>query len=526
MGKNVKWDFTSRCNLRCIHCLAGKNYFTGDVKDLSLKERLEIVDTLADADVSAITFLGGEPLVTKDIFPTAQYAVSKGIAVTLVTNGTLLDEARIDKVLDAGIQSVTVSLDGASATTHDQIRGAKSFERTITNIGKLVSRVKSTGSSMRIKVNTVVSRINRGEIGDMFDLCGQLGVDELSFLSLSEVGRATDHRDELVLTPAEMIDAAIVIGRKFNTIDKDHYPAITQQIAYPLVCDYIKQEHGIDMPSSNVSNICCFAAISLGYVTPDGYLFPCDKIVSDNYVGSPIRGATVERRSLLRHSFDEIWNSDYFVKMFELVVDDNTYTKFSPCSSCNYLKTRKCNPCPLFSMRSNNVLIDTCVIAQKSLKDDPQGATPNDGESDRANTLFSGFNAYRPGTNILRRDLYPEYENSIPLKTAGIRSFNKDGVAIIFNPYTAEYCRLDSVHKFMWDLVNGENSVRGISFQIEDVISEVRMRLGLEDEEDEANNTTKWQVAAYFKELSDAGFIKMQHVSCPSAHLAAAVGRQ
>ena len=506
MGKYIKWDFTSKCNLRCIHCLAGKNYFTNDVREISPDEKLQIVDNLATADVSGITFLGGEPLVKKDIFPVSQYAASKGIAVTLVTNGTLLDETRISKIIDAGIQNVTVSLDGASDTTHDQIRGKKSFEKTVTNVGKLVSHVRSSGSGTRVKINSVVNRINHREIDKMFELCRQLGVDELSFLSLSEIGRATDHRDELVLTAPEMIDAAIAIGDKFNAIDKGSYPTITQQVAYPLVCDYIKQEHGLDMPKSNVSNICCFGAISLGYVTPDGYLFPCDRIVSDNYVGRPLRGATVQRRSLLTQPFDQIWNSDYFVKMFELVVDDDTYSHYRPCNTCRYLKTRECNPCPLYSTRSD-VTIDTCLIAEKFL-DAVQCATANVGESDKSKSLFSGFNTYRPNPNILDCNLNTEYEGLIPAKVAGLRSFDKNGVTIIFNPYKAEYCRLESVNKFLWDLVNAENTVKDIASQMQDVISEVRKRLCLEDDGSELRDTTKWRVAGYFKDLIDAGFIK------------------
>ncbi len=504
MGKAIKWDFTNKCNLRCIHCSAAGSHFAPDVRRISLAQKLRVVDNLSKADVAELTLLGGEPLTSKDFFPVASYAASKGIAVTVVTNGILLSDANIARIIDSGINTVVISLDGASALTHDHIRGKGSFDKTIPNIRRLVSRVKETRSRVKTKMNTVVNKINHSEIDEMFELGRRLEVNELSFLALTEVGRAAERKDELVLTPEESIDAAVAIGRKFNAlVNKDLYPEIRQQIANPLVCDYIRQKYGIDMPGSYVSTICCLGGISLGYVTPDGDLFPCDRIVADRYVGRPIRGAIVERRSLLTDDFDDIWSSDYFAKMFELVVDDNTYRNYRPCSNCEYLKTRQCNPCPLDS-GENVAAFGSCLIAAKAL----DKVRHDSRDSNTSDNILSGFTSYKYGLDTSDDELYQNMRNMIPEKASDLRLSDRgDGTTIIFNPHKTELCRLVPITRFMWDLINDKNTVSDIAAEIEEILRSVRDRLHVEDDGYYAGGAVKERVANYFQGLSDAGFV-------------------
>jgi len=507
MSKNIKWDFTAKCNLKCIHCIVGNNHIEKGLKDISIGERKTIVDNLASGDVTGITFLGGEPLMTNDdIFSVSRYAASKGISTTLVTNGTLLDQTRIDKVLYSGIKYVTVSLDGASSNTHDLIRGDNTFEKTVYNLNKLISNIKACGINIKIKVNTVLNRINYREIEQMIDLCIKMRVNELSFLELNSGGRAAEHKTDLILTASEIIDAAVCIAKKYDSISKSHPLIITQQIAYPLVRDYIRHEYGIDMPQSNITTICCFASICSGYVTPDGNLYPCDRIIHENY--DSIRGEKVETMSLLEHPFYDIWNSDYFVKMFELVVDDETYANYIPCNSCKYMETRECNPCPLYSSRYN-VSIDTCRIAKKALGDS-QPAKLRNKEFDKHLPIFRSFEVRNDSSeaSASMRNVGAEFEHMVPSKMPGIRSFVKDGATIIFNPYTTEYCSLDFSGKFIWDLITGENSIKYIASQMDEVLCEVLNRLGIRDNVVESCDEVRSRTFSYFKDLSDAGFIR------------------
>ena len=97
---------------------------------------------------------------------------------------------------------------------------------------------------------------------------------------------------------------------------------------YPLVCDYIQVRYGLSLPKPR---ICCSAGIGLGFVSPNGSLYPCDRIATEPYRHATIGGAQVRPLSLLEHSFDEAFNSDYFRNMFAFIARDETYRDYVPC---------------------------------------------------------------------------------------------------------------------------------------------------------------------------------------------------
>ena len=117
----VVWDFTHKCNLNCKHCYSN----SGAVREeeLTTKEALAVVDQLADAGVTALAFSGGEPLTRKDFFEVATHAADRGLYVSVATNGTLLTKENVQKLKQAKVNYVEVSIDGATAKTHDEFRG-------------------------------------------------------------------------------------------------------------------------------------------------------------------------------------------------------------------------------------------------------------------------------------------------------------------------------------------------------------------------------------------------------------------
>ncbi len=86
----VVWNITRTCNLKCVHCYtdsAAMKY----PDELPTEICKAVLDDLAQYNVPAVLFSGGEPLVRKDLFELAAYARSLGLHVVLSTNGTLID---------------------------------------------------------------------------------------------------------------------------------------------------------------------------------------------------------------------------------------------------------------------------------------------------------------------------------------------------------------------------------------------------------------------------------------------------
>ncbi len=178
----VFWELTTGCNLRCIHCRASATDLMSP-EDLSTRECLRIVDEIAAYSPLILVLSGGEPLWRRDVFEISKHAVRKGLRVALATNGTLVDEAMAERIKDAGIVRVSISLDGSDRTTHDSFRGHDgAFDAAIRGLKCLQDLGIST------QINTTVSKHNVHQLPEMVELAKKLKVDAFHLFLLVPVG--------------------------------------------------------------------------------------------------------------------------------------------------------------------------------------------------------------------------------------------------------------------------------------------------------------------------------------------------
>ena len=91
--------------------------------------------------MTALAFSGGEPLSRKDFFEVARHAVDRGLYVSVATNGTLLTKENVQKLKQARVNYVDISIDGATAKTHDEFRGVPgAFDKAVTGLKELRGR--------------------------------------------------------------------------------------------------------------------------------------------------------------------------------------------------------------------------------------------------------------------------------------------------------------------------------------------------------------------------------------------------
>ena len=98
----IAWEVTRSCNLNCVHCRAASHLgpYPGE---LSTGECLRLIDDIARFSQPVIILTGGEPLLRQDIFDLAAYGTQKSLRMVMATNGTLVDEAKVRKMIDSGI---------------------------------------------------------------------------------------------------------------------------------------------------------------------------------------------------------------------------------------------------------------------------------------------------------------------------------------------------------------------------------------------------------------------------------------
>jgi MoaA/NifB/PqqE/SkfB family radical SAM enzyme len=295
---NAKWDITSTCNLRCSHCSVAEMYFNGTPPpQLSMQDRLHIIDNLAEGGVSYLSLLGGEPLTLGDqLFALLRRAQERQIKIGLVTNGQLLDANTSCRLMDYGLANLIVSIESPDAEIHNKIRGKRTFERLMGNLETFLS-LRGSKTTPKLTVNTVLCQPNRNSFTQMIKFCRDLGADSWNALTLNYIGNATGNLETLALSKEEHTEVALEIGRLLQSpgFDIGHLK-INFTIVCPLVWEYISKKYDIHLPQPE---ICCSASSSLVYISPTGDMHLCDRVNSSGYTGSKLESETMRPMSLL-----------------------------------------------------------------------------------------------------------------------------------------------------------------------------------------------------------------------------------
>ncbi len=191
----VVWDFTHKCNLACKHCYSN----SGVVKEeeLTTEQALAVVDQLADAGVTALAFSGGEPLTRSDFFEIARHASDRGLYVSLASNGTLLTKENVRKVKEAKVNYIDVSIDGASAKTHDDFRGVPgTFDKALAGLKNCVD------ADLCVCIATTVGKNNMSELPAIIDLAEKIQAERFTYFNFIPTGRGKAHSNQ-DLSPQE-----------------------------------------------------------------------------------------------------------------------------------------------------------------------------------------------------------------------------------------------------------------------------------------------------------------------------------
>jgi radical SAM protein with 4Fe4S-binding SPASM domain len=191
----VVWNYTNLCNLRCRYCYQSAGKPKED--ELTFEEKIDLINQMVDANVAFLAFSGGEPIMGDRFWDLLDYA-SKFLHTSLASNGTLLGDRRtVQKLADHGLKNVFISLDGATAASHDFIRGTGNFERSLRGIANCVD-----DPHLHTGINMVVTRRNLDEVPAVLELAQELSVNSFNHYNFIPTGRGKEDRD-LDLTPEE-----------------------------------------------------------------------------------------------------------------------------------------------------------------------------------------------------------------------------------------------------------------------------------------------------------------------------------
>ncbi|MCK4364475.1 MAG: radical SAM protein [Thermoplasmatales archaeon] len=276
-------ELTLECNMNCMHCgsSAGK---TRDY-ELSFDEMKKLFQDLSELGCGLVTCMGGEPFLRKDWYEIMKAIKDYGMNFTVMSNGYNINDEIVKKIKPLQPYAVTVSIDGATAETHDKIRGVKgSFDRCM-NALKLLRT-----ADIPTSVITTVHKLNFKEIPDMKNFILNRNI-------------------------AWQIQIADPIGRfpkKFHLTEKEFYSLAlfiaTSRKKYGIEKLPVMGAHCIGYHSKVLPNVMlsprwegCQAGMSVLGIQSNGNVIGCLSL-PDNFV----------QGNILEKSIKEIWNDSSF----------------------------------------------------------------------------------------------------------------------------------------------------------------------------------------------------------------------
>lgn len=281
------WEITLKCNLACQHC--GSRAGHTRTHELTTAEALNLVQQLADVGIQEVTLIGGEAFLRPDWLEIAQAITKAGMICGMTTGGFGISLETAQKMKEAGIQVVSVSVDGLEAT-HDYLRGKQgSWQWAF----KTMNHLKQAG--IPFGCNTQINRLSAPEFPLIYEKIRDAGVFAWQIQLTVPMGNAADNH-QILLQPYELLDI---------------YPMIAR------VAQQAKQE-GVDIqPGNNIGYYGpyerllrggdawtfwqgCSAGLAALGIEADGAIKGCPSLPTAAYAGGNIRDRSL--RDIVEHA--------------------------------------------------------------------------------------------------------------------------------------------------------------------------------------------------------------------------------
>jgi len=302
----IAWEVTAACNLSCDYCRASATA-SPDEAELSTEDAMAFIDQVAPERPMMI-LSGGEPLLRTDLFDLAKYATDRGVQVSLASNGTLITPETVDKIKEAGIARVSISLDGPTPEVHDAVRGPGSFDLAMRGIENLRGKVD-------FQINMTITKENLDAVCATMDLAERLGAVAFHLFFLVPTGRG---REEELVTPEEQDGILRWVAKECKQ----------RRIEVKVTCapqyGRVVREVLTESERKRMMGSSCLAGTGFVFVSRTGDVCPCGYL--------PVVAGNVREES-----FPDIWKSS------PVFLDLRKRELKGRCGRCDYRKV--CGGC-------------------------------------------------------------------------------------------------------------------------------------------------------------------------------------
>lgn len=298
--KEVVFEITTRCNLKCYICFNKIYTINRSEKELSTNQVKTLIDKISESPIEQLRFSGGEPLLRKDIFELTRYAKKKGLRVWLNTNATLVSEARAKKLWQY-VENVLFPLNSFDSLSELRMTGKKFFNKKIKGVKFLKKYIPT------IRCASVATKENIKNLERMYHITKTLKVDTW------EVFRPIPTPTNL--KPINNDDVRTLI-EKLLRINKTKKIKTKICNAFPF-CSYEPQK---------------IFKTAFGAESDDGHT---RLVIASNGTIKPMYYLSENLGNIFKNDIMECWNSSLMKKLRNL--------KMIPyqCEKCNYVQICK-----------------------------------------------------------------------------------------------------------------------------------------------------------------------------------------
>jgi pyrroloquinoline quinone biosynthesis protein E len=294
----VLLELTHRCPLACPYC-SNPLELASQREEMDTGGWLDVIDQAAAMGALQLHFSGGEPALRKDLVELLQRARERGLYSNLITSGIGIDEAKLDRMIEAGLDHVQLSLQDATRESADHIAGYQgSFDKKLRFAGWVRAR------ELPLTLNAVVHRHNAGNVLRMIELALQLGASRLEVAHTQYYGWGLVNRAAL-MPSREQLDAATAVVEEARV-----------RLRGTLVIDYVTPDYYARRPKA------CMGGWAQKFlnISPRGDVLPCH--AAETIPG--MRFDNVRDRALL-----DIWQHGEAFERYR-----GTAWMPEPCQSC------------------------------------------------------------------------------------------------------------------------------------------------------------------------------------------------
>jgi len=153
-------SITQKCNSRCYYCNSWK--WQDFISDANLEELKRVFSSFSNLGVKVVSLSGGEPLLREDLEELISMVKNYNMRAQIVTNGISLSKDRITKLVKAGLDCVTLSLDTVDPEVYQKLRGV-SFKIAEQALESLIY-TKEENPHIDVAISCVINRYNIGKL--------------------------------------------------------------------------------------------------------------------------------------------------------------------------------------------------------------------------------------------------------------------------------------------------------------------------------------------------------------------------